>query len=173
MADLRPFGLEVNTTHGNYHATVNRSMRPTRPIVLTERGDTVTENALMAAALSDGVTIIRNANSNYMVQDLCVFLQWLGVQVDGIGTTNVTVHGVLHIDTDLEYASSQDPVEAMSLIAAIDTNSELTITRAPIEFLEIELTILEGMASITSAAPSTLPRTATPGSWISRSARPL
>ena len=146
MTALRPFGLEVSTTHGNYHATVNRSMRPTRPIVLTERGDTVTENALMAAALSDGVTIIRNASSNYMVQDLCVFLQRLGVQVDGIGTTNLTVHGVPNIDTDVEYAPSEDPVEAMSLIsAAIVTNSKLTVTRAPIEFLEIELAILEGM----------------------------
>ena len=49
------------------------------PIVLTERGDTVTENALMAAALHPGTTVIRNASPNYMVQDLCFFLQKLGV----------------------------------------------------------------------------------------------
>ena len=52
---------------------------PDRPIVLTERGDTVTENALLAAARHDGVTVIRNASSNYMVQDLCFFLEALGV----------------------------------------------------------------------------------------------
>ena len=59
-------------------ATTRRSTgrsSPTRPIVLTERGDTVTENALMAAALHPGTTVIRNASSNYMVQDLCFFLQ--------------------------------------------------------------------------------------------------
>ncbi|HYF71607.1 MAG TPA: helix-turn-helix domain-containing protein, partial [Nocardioides sp.] len=51
MAALRPFGLEVKATEGSYHAAVNRAIEPQRPIVLTERGDTVTENALMAAAL--------------------------------------------------------------------------------------------------------------------------
>src|SRR3546814_5759669 len=60
----------------------NRTIEPGRPIVLTERGDTVTENALMAAALHPGTTVIRNASSNYMVQDLCFYLQRLGVRVD-------------------------------------------------------------------------------------------
>ncbi len=45
-----------------------------RRITLTERGDTVTENVLMAAAQFPGRTEIRNASSNYMVQDLCFFL---------------------------------------------------------------------------------------------------
>ena len=93
MAALRPFGLEVKATEGYYHATVNRATVPKRPIVLTERGDTVTENALMAAALHPGTTIIRNASSNYMVQDLCFFLQKLGVDVEGVGTTTLTVTG--------------------------------------------------------------------------------
>ncbi|MGZ4591258.1 MAG: UDP-N-acetylglucosamine 1-carboxyvinyltransferase, partial [Actinomycetes bacterium] len=128
------------------HVEVDRSAAPTRPIVLTERGDTVTENALMAAARHDGVTTIRNASPNYMVQDLCFYLQRLGVQVDGVGTTTLTVHGVPQIDVDVDYAPSEDPVEAMSLLtAAIVTDSEITIRRAPIEFLEIELAVLEEM----------------------------
>ena len=46
----------------------------------------------------------------------------------------------------MEFAPSEDPIEAMSLItAAIVTESELEIRRAPIEFLEIELAILEEM----------------------------
>src|SRR5689334_10139058 len=44
MYALRPFGLEVKATDGEYHAQVNRAIEPTAPIVLTERGDTVTEN---------------------------------------------------------------------------------------------------------------------------------
>jgi hypothetical protein len=62
-------------------------------IVLTERGDTVTENALMAAARNPGTTIIRNASPNYMVQDLCFFLAALGVTIEGIGTTTLTRQG--------------------------------------------------------------------------------
>jgi UDP-N-acetylglucosamine 1-carboxyvinyltransferase len=114
--------------------------------VLTERGDTVTENVLMAAARHPGTTVIRNASSNYMVQDLCFYLTELGVRVDGIGTTTLTVHGKATIDKDVDYAPSEDPIEAMSLLtAAIVTNSEITIRRVPIEFLEIELALLEDM----------------------------
>ena len=114
--------------------------------MLTERGDTVTENALMAAALHPGTTVIRNASSNYMVQDLCFFLQKLGVEVEGIGTTTLTVTGRADIDVDVDYAPSEDPIEAMSLLAAaIVTESEITIRRVPIEFLEIELALLEEM----------------------------
>ncbi|MBL1100023.1 helix-turn-helix domain-containing protein [Streptomyces coffeae] len=146
MTALRPFGLEVTATDGMYHARVDRSVFPTRAIVLTERGDTVTENALLAAARHDGVTVIRNASSNYMVQDLCFFLEELGVKVEGVGTTTLTVHGVTDIDRDVDYAPSEDPVEAMSLLAAaVVTESELTIRRVPVEFLEIELAILEEM----------------------------
>ncbi|MGI5122508.1 helix-turn-helix domain-containing protein [Marinactinospora thermotolerans] len=146
MSALRRYGLEITATGGYYHAEVDRSVVPTRPIVLTERGDTVTENALLAAARHDGVTVIRNASSNYMVQDLCFFLEQLGVRIDGIGTTTLTVHGVPVIDRDVDYSPSEDPVEAMSLIAAaVVTSSELTIRRVPIEFLEIELAVLENM----------------------------
>ena len=146
MTALRPFGLEVKATEGSYHAEVNPSVHPVRPIVLTERGDTVTENVLLAAARHPGITVIRNASPNYMVQDLCFFLTQLGVRVEGIGTTTLTVHGVAEIDVDVDYAPSEDPIEAMSLIAAaIVTSSHITIRRVPIEFLEIELALLEEM----------------------------
>lgn len=145
MSALKHFGLELAATGGVYHARVDRRA-PARAIVLTERGDTVTENALMAAARHDGVTVIRNASSNYMVQDLCFFLEELGVRVEGVGTTTLTVHGVPVIDRDVDYSPSEDPVEAMSLLAAaVVTSSELTICRVPVEFLEIELAVLEEM----------------------------
>lgn len=146
MAALRPFGLEVKATDGTYHARVDRGIEPQRAIVLTERGDTVTENALMAAALHPGETVIRNASSNYMVQDLCFFLQELGVDIEGVGGTTLRVRGRQHIDVDVDYAPSEDPIEAMSLLAAaIVTQSSIAIRRVPIEFLEIELATLEEM----------------------------
>ncbi|MEE1617231.1 UDP-N-acetylglucosamine 1-carboxyvinyltransferase [Brachybacterium sp. J153] len=147
MTALRPFGLEVVATDGHYQATASADAPgPTRPIVLTERGDTVTENALLAAARSEGETVIRNASPNYMVQDLCFFLVRLGVEIDGIGTTTLRVRGRSRISQDVDYAPSEDPIEAMSLItAAIVTKSSITVRRVPIEFLEIELAILEEM----------------------------
>ncbi len=146
MTALRPFGLTVVATEGSYHAKTSASVSPERPIVLTERGDTVTENALLAAARYDGVTVIRNASPNYMVQDLCFFLLELGVGIEGIGTTTLRVTGKPDINCDVEYAPSEDPIEAMSLIAAaIVTRSSITVRRVPIEFMEIELALLEEM----------------------------
>jgi UDP-N-acetylglucosamine 1-carboxyvinyltransferase len=143
---LRPFGIHVEATNGFYEVKVDNAAAPTRPIVLTERGDTVTENALLAAARRPGVTVIRNASPNYMVQDLCFYLEKLGVQIEGIGTTTLTITGSADIDRDVDYCPSEDPIEAMSLLtAAIVTRSELTVGRVPIEFLEIELALLEEM----------------------------
>ncbi|ADU48427.1 helix-turn-helix domain-containing protein [Intrasporangium calvum] len=146
LAALRHFGLEVTATHGFYEARSDRSVNPSRAIVLTERGDTVTENVLMAAARHDGRTVIRNASPNYMVQDLCFFLEKLGVRIEGIGSTTLVVHGRSQIDVDVDYSPSEDPIEAMSLLAAaVVTDSRITIRRVPIEFLEIELATLEEM----------------------------
>jgi UDP-N-acetylglucosamine 1-carboxyvinyltransferase len=146
MTALRPFGLKVVATEGSYHVEAAGGVGPERPIVLTERGDTVTENALLAAARYDGVTVIRNASPNYMVQDLCFFLEKLGVGIEGIGTTTLRVTGKPRINTDVDYAPSEDPIEAMSLIAAaIVTQSSITVRRVPIEFMEIELALLEEM----------------------------
>lgn len=148
---LKSFGLNVNArkNSGFYDVEVNQNTLAKytdRYIVLTERGDTVTENVLMAAALSPGQTTIVGASPNYMVQDVCFFLEKLGVKITGIGTTTLVVRGRSQINEDVEYNVSEDPIEAMSFIAvALATKSEITVRRAPIEFLEIELEILKSM----------------------------
>jgi len=147
LVGLSAFGMDVEAKAGTdyYHATVDEKS-PDRAILLTERGDTVTENVIMAAALHNGTTTIRNASPNYMVQDVCFFLEKLGVKIEGIGTTTLKITGKPVIHQDVEYYPSEDPIEAMSLIAAgVVTESEITVTRVPIEFTEIELAILEGM----------------------------
>ena len=99
LSALRHFGLDVTATHGFYESAVDRDRHPKRAIILTERGDTVTENVLLAAARYPGTTVIRNASPNYMVQDLCFFLRGLGVEIEGIGTTTLTVTGVANGST--------------------------------------------------------------------------
>ncbi|WP_024367056.1 UDP-N-acetylglucosamine 1-carboxyvinyltransferase [Arthrobacter sp. TB 26] len=146
MQALRQFGLSVDAKSGFYAVQAPPSDGHDRSFVLSERGDTVTENAIMAAAHRSGTTIIRNASPNYMVQDLCFYLQMLGVGIDGVGTTTLKITGRPSVDVDIEYFPSEDPIEAMSLITAgIVTNSEVTIRRVPIEFMEIELATLEQM----------------------------
>jgi UDP-N-acetylglucosamine 1-carboxyvinyltransferase len=146
MQALRQFGLTVEATAGFYTVQAPSADSRHRSFVLTERGDTVTENAIMAAAHREGTTVIRNASPNYMVQDLCFYLQMLGVTIEGVGTTTLKITGLPMINADIEYFPSEDPIEAMSLITAgIVTNSEVTIRRVPIEFMEIELATLEQM----------------------------
>jgi UDP-N-acetylglucosamine 1-carboxyvinyltransferase len=52
-----------------------------------------TENALMAAALTRGTTVIRNAASEPHVQDLARMLMLMGAAIDGVGSNVMTVHG--------------------------------------------------------------------------------
>lgn len=157
---LSEFGVKVDAKakSGFYKVAVDREglvstgadgVFEDKKVVLIERGDTVTENVLMAAAKYPGVTRIVGASPNYMVQDLCFFLEKLGVKIEGIGTTTLTVRGVARIDEEVEYCPSEDPIEAMSLIAAgLVTKSEIEILRAPIEFLEVELEVLKSMGAV-------------------------
>ena len=145
---LKSFGLEVDAKSdpGFYIADVHPMSGEKKKIVLTERGDTVTENAIMAAALFPGETRIVGASPNYMVQDVCFYLEKLGVKIEGLGTTTLTIHGCERLAKDIEYTPSEDPIEAMSFMAAgIATHSEITIERLPIDFLEIELEVLRTM----------------------------
>ncbi len=141
---LKEFGVDVVTKNNYYHATTRKKVA--KDITLYEMGETVSENALMAAALTEGTTVLRNISSNYMVQDMCFFLEKLGVKIDGIGTNTLTVHGAYEINKNVTYAPSEDPIEAMSFLsAAITTNSHITIKRCPIDFLRVELLRLEKM----------------------------
>jgi len=142
---LEEFGALIVAKSGHYNITV-RGKQPKRPVVLYEMSDVTTENVLMAAARFEGETIIKMASPNYMVQELCFFLQKLGVKIEGIGTSTLTVNGVKDIRKSVTYSPSEDPVEAMTfLAAAVTTNSSITIKRTPVDFLELELLKLEKM----------------------------
>jgi len=142
---LEEFGIDVFTKTGHYNVMADKHL-PKRTVVLYESGDTTTENALMAAAGFDGETVIKMASANYMVQDLCFFLRKLGVKIDGIGTTTLRIRGVKNPKKNISYSPSEDPVEAMTFVAAaVTTNSQITIRRVPIDFMELELLKLEKM----------------------------
>lgn len=141
---LEAMGLKVKTTNGWYHCTAE----PVNPgkIVMYESGNTPTENAILAAARMNGVVEIRRAASNYMVLDVCHFLEKLGVKVEGVGTHTLRIHGVPEINKDVEYWVSEDPIEAMTFLSvAATTNSPITVKRCPIDFLDLELLKLEKM----------------------------
>ncbi|HVB19712.1 MAG TPA: UDP-N-acetylglucosamine 1-carboxyvinyltransferase [Candidatus Paceibacterota bacterium] len=141
---LEKFGVRIEALTD--HFIVEHSALHPAEIVLYESSDTATENALLAAARIPGTSVIKYASANYQVQEMCGFLRALGISIEGIGSTTLTVHGVADIDTDVSYSVAEDPIDSMFFIAAAAaTHSALTVQRAPIAFLEIELTILEKM----------------------------
>lgn len=141
---LEKLGVKIKTTTENYEITAQK-LKPAE-IVMYESGDTACENVLTAAALIEGDTTISFASANYMVQEICFFLEALGVKIDGIGTATLTVHGIKEINKNIEYWNSEDPIESMMFISAcIVTDSRLIITRCPIDFLSLELEKLKRM----------------------------
>jgi UDP-N-acetylglucosamine 1-carboxyvinyltransferase len=141
---LEDLGVKVKVTHLDYQINV-KELKPAN-IVMYEAGDTAVENILTAAAKIPGKTVIKFASSNYMVQEICFFLEKCGVVVEGISTSTITVHGVKEINKDIEYHNSEDPIESMMFVAAgIATDSELKITHIPLDFMELELYKLRKM----------------------------
>ena len=141
---LEELGVKIKTTSQNYEITTPKLKSAN--IVMYESGDTACENVLTASALIEGATTISFASANYMVQEICFFLEALGVKIDGIGTSTLVVHGIKEINKNIEYSNSEDPIESMMFISAcIVTDSKLTITRCPIDFLSLELEKLKRM----------------------------
>jgi UDP-N-acetylglucosamine 1-carboxyvinyltransferase len=141
---LEELGIKTEVTHTSFEIDAS-GMKPAN-IVMYESGDTALENILIASALIEGETTIKFCSSNYMVQDVCIFLQACGCKIDGIGSSTLKITGVKEINMDLTFYNSEDPIETMMFIsAAIVTNSEITIKRCPIEFLELELYKLKKM----------------------------
>ncbi|MCR4334070.1 MAG: UDP-N-acetylglucosamine 1-carboxyvinyltransferase [Patescibacteria group bacterium] len=141
---LEKFGVVIETKSESYRITHSKLVPA--EVILYESSDTATINALLAAARISGTSVIKYASANYQVQEVCGYLRMLGVGIDGIGSTTLTIHGIDDIDTNISYSVAEDPTDAMFFIsAAAVTGSSITIIGAPIEFLEVELLILEKM----------------------------
>jgi UDP-N-acetylglucosamine 1-carboxyvinyltransferase len=97
------------------------------PMFLDEASVTATENAVMAAVLAEGTTIIGNAACEPHVQDLCRFLVGLGARIFGIGSNLLTIEGVDRLSGG-EYTIGTDYIEVASFAAlAAVTGGELVI----------------------------------------------
>jgi UDP-N-acetylglucosamine 1-carboxyvinyltransferase len=104
-------------------------------IAFVEASVTATENAIMAAVLARGTTIIENAAGEPHVQDLCRMLVGLGAQIDGIGSNRLTIAGVPKLNGG-EARVGADFMEVGSYIgAAVMTGGEITIRQADPHYL--------------------------------------
>jgi len=84
-------------------------------VFLDEASVTGTENAVMAAVLARGETVIGNAACEPHVQDLCRFLVSLGARIEGIGSNVLRIEGRTEL-TGGEYRIGCDHIEVASFI---------------------------------------------------------
>lgn len=99
-------------------------------IFLDEASVTATENAIMAAVLAEGSTIIQNAASEPHVQDLCRMLNNMGAKISGIGANILKIDGVKKLK-GTKFTIGADFMEVGSLIGlAAVTRGELEIEDA-------------------------------------------
>ena len=147
MAALRRFGLEVKATEGSYHATVDHAVE----LDPSDRADRARRHRHRERPAGS-----RPARRGQRHPQRQPQLHGPGpVLLPGRAGCAHRGHRHDHADrarrqptstATSTYSPSPDPIEAMSLVAAaIVTGSEITVRRVPIEFMEIELALLEEM----------------------------
>lgn len=131
---LQALGAEVN-----YGRTLEFSARGLKgaDILMDEASVTATENAIMAAVLAKGITVIRNAASEPHIQELCRFLNKLGARIENIGSNTLHIEGVDKLHGG-EFTVGADYLEVISLVgAAVVTRGEVRIRNAGVNYLEM------------------------------------
>jgi UDP-N-acetylglucosamine 1-carboxyvinyltransferase len=122
---LEALGAQIEVSAHEYRMSA-RALKG-RKMFLDEASVTATENAIMAAVLAEGETLIYNAAAEPHVQDLCHLLNKMGAHIEGIATNSLRIEGVdaLH---GCDFYINSDHIEVGSYIGlAVVTRSELLI----------------------------------------------
>jgi UDP-N-acetylglucosamine 1-carboxyvinyltransferase len=117
-------GAEFNL-NGAYELSAN-GLRGTR-LYLDEASVMGTENAIMAAVLADGKTVLGHAACEPHIQDLCRFLVSLGASISGIGSNCLHIDGVDRLGGG-DYRIGPDHIEVASFVGlAAATGGEVVV----------------------------------------------
>ncbi|HKI24243.1 MAG TPA: UDP-N-acetylglucosamine 1-carboxyvinyltransferase [Gaiellaceae bacterium] len=129
---LAELGVEIDI-NGRFDMTTSGLQG--RRIFLDEASVMATENAVMAATLATGETVIGNAACEPHVQDLCRFLGSLGARIEGIGSNILSVRGVQQLGGG-EWRIAPEHIEVASFIGlAAVTGGDVTVENVEIEDL--------------------------------------
>lgn len=137
---LRALGANVEYERGFTFQT--DGLRGT-DFLMDEASVTATENAIMAAVTAKGDSIIRNAASEPHVQELCLFLNGLGAQIEEIGSNTLHIHGVPSLHGG-EFTIGPDYIEVISFVgAAAVTHGSIRIRKAGVQNLHMIAHVFE------------------------------
>ncbi|MGV2494782.1 UDP-N-acetylglucosamine 1-carboxyvinyltransferase [Pelagerythrobacter aerophilus] len=142
---IEAFGAEIELAQGYVRARAPDGGLPGGEFDFPVVSVGATENALMAAVLANGTSRLFNAAREPEIVDLCNLLVAMGAQIEGIGTSDLTIHGVrrLHGAT---YRVMADRIEAGSYAcAAAITGGEVLLEGAKAEEMQATLHALRNI----------------------------
>ncbi len=150
LRGLEAMGAEITVEDGYIKARTNGRLRGA-DIFFDTVTVTGTENLMMAAALADGTTVLKNSAREPEVVDLAECLIKMGAEIRGHGTATIEIVGVPHLK-GCHYDVLPDRVETGTyLVAAAATRGRVKIKDTRIEFLDSVLQKLtEAGAHITT-----------------------
>ena len=134
LKGLEQLGAQIELEHGYIKARAKRLTGG--QIYLDIPTVTGTENLMMAAALAEGTTIIKNAACEPEVQELAHVLSAMGAEIEGAGTAVLTIQGVDRLQP-VRYAIMPDRIEAGTLMVAAGlTRGNILIKGCRLEQME-------------------------------------
>lgn len=141
---LRSLGAEVELDHGFIKATAPNGLRGAE-VLFEYPSVTATENVMMAAVLTDGITIIENGAREPEVVALAEFLNLMGARIEGAGTGRIVIEGVEEL-SPVEYVVMPDRIEAGTFImATAAAGGDVTVRNVVPEHLKMEFEKLREM----------------------------
>ncbi len=139
---LREMGADITVENGYIHARVEGRLKGAN-ILMDTVSVTGTENLMAAATIAAGTTVIENAALEPEVVDLANFLNAMGANIQGAGTSTITIHGVDKLHGG-EYSVQPDRIETGTfLVAALATGGEVTCRNTDPHMLDAVLKKLD------------------------------
>ena len=115
---LEALGAKIKIENGYVHAKASKLTGTDIYLDIPSVG--ATENLMLAAILADGATRIQNAAQEPEIVDLANFLNTIGADVTGAGTSEILINGVKPSDLhSAEYTTIPDRIEAGTFMAAV------------------------------------------------------
>ncbi len=162
LQGLEALGAEFTLSHGMIHARAERLVGT--EVVLDYPSVGATENLLMAAVLAEGRTTVRNAAREPEIADLGAFLNRMGGQILGAGSSVVTIDGVSDLRA-VEHTVIPDRIEVATFLSVLGVaGGELTLHHVRPDHLDLLVEKLGAMGIRISPEPD--------GLWAMASGRP-
>ncbi len=153
---LESLGADIIVEGGYIKSKVNSGRLVGNRIYMDTVSVTGTENLIMAATLAKGTTVIDNAAREPEIVDLCNFLNKMGAQITGFGTSTITINGVNSLK-GCEYRVQPDRIETGTfLVGAAISGGHIKCINTDPTLLEIVIDKLREAGALVTTTKDTI-----------------